>query len=44
MQHHREALVADIKAMGKFCLCSVTLQVFELMSVFWLKNQDVQEY
>ena len=35
MRDSREALVADIKAIGKFCLCSVT---------FLFKNQDVQEY
>ena len=26
---YREALLADMKAIGKFCLCSVTLQVFK---------------
>ena len=29
MGDYREALVADMKAIGKFCLCSVTLQVFK---------------
>ena len=28
MSDHRDALLADMKATGKFCLCSVTLQVF----------------
>ena len=27
MRDYRQALVADIKAIGEFCLCSVTLQV-----------------
>ena len=29
MRDYREALVANMKAIGKFCLCSVTLQVFK---------------
>ena len=29
MRDYREALLADTKAIGKFCLCSVTLQVFK---------------
>ena len=29
MRDYREALLADMKAIGKFCLCSVTLQVFK---------------
>ena len=29
MCDYREALLADMKAIGKFCLCSVTLQVFK---------------
>ena len=29
MRNYREALLADIKAIGKFCLCSVTMQVFK---------------
>ena len=28
MRDYRQALVADIKAIGEFCLCSVTLQVY----------------
>ena len=27
MRDYRQALVADMKAIGEFCLCSVTLQV-----------------
>ena len=26
---YREALLADMKAIDKFCLCSVTLQIFK---------------
>ena len=42
MRDYRQALFADMKAIGKFGLCSrsVTLQVI----VFLFKNQDVQEY
>ena len=29
MRDYREALLADMKGIGKFCLCSVTLQVFK---------------
>ena len=29
MRDYREALLADMKGNGKFCLCSVTLQVFK---------------
>ena len=29
MRDYRDALLADMKAIGKFCLCSVTLQVFK---------------
>ena len=29
MRDYREVLLADMKAIGKFCLCSVTLQVFK---------------
>ena len=29
MRYYREALLADMKAIAKFCLCSVTLQVFK---------------
>ena len=44
MRNYREALVADIKAIGKFYLCSVTLHGIQMVSVFLFKNQDVQEY
>ena len=29
MRDYRDALLADMQAIGKFCLCSVTLQVFK---------------
>ena len=29
MRDYREALLADMNAIGKFCLCSVTLQLFK---------------
>ena len=29
MRDYREAPLADMKAISKFCLCSVTLQVFK---------------
>ena len=44
MRDYREALVADMKAIGKFCLCYSNIASIQMVSVFLFKNQDVQEY
>ena len=44
MRDSTEALLADMKSIGKFCLCSVTLKSIQVVSVFLFNNQDVKEY
>ena len=39
MRYYRKALVANIKAIGKFYLCSLTLQVFKWWAYFCSKTK-----
>ena len=39
MRDYREALLADMKAIGKICLCSVTLQVVKWWAYFCSKTK-----